>query len=209
MLLAATLAVAGCAGAPPRASSATSAPHATANAVRSIEGTAPVGELPAAVPTGGEATDHAQTGSVARVVLGARRERVAELYQQYVRALASRDLDALRLLFDDPVLDIEGGDSRTRESMLRHLEAFVNQNDPAQFVQALNATRPAVRSVADLRRLGRSLPAAMRADDWLVEGPGRQFAAMPMSIPLPRALLVRWVGDAPLIVGVSLPRQPR
>jgi hypothetical protein len=43
----------------------------------------------------------------------------------------------------------------------------------------------------------------MRADDWYVEAP-RQI---PPGLPLPRELVIRWVGDSPVIAGVSRARR--
>lgn len=165
-----------------------------------------VGDLPAAVPVGAESSDRGQTGTLARVVLGARRERVAEIYQRYLRALAARDSEGLRVLFDRVVLlDLEGTEFRPREDVVHSIEAMSLRVDVNQLAAQLAALRPTVRSSGDLRRAARVPPRAMLSEDWLIDGPARPSGPMAL---VPRAMLIRWFGDEPLIVAISLASRP-
>ena len=164
------------------------------------------GDLPAAVPVSAETSDRAQTGSLARVVLGARRERVTEIHQRYLRALAARDAEGLRVLFDRVVLlDLEGNEFRPREDVVHSIEAMSLRVDVTQLGAQLATLRPIVRSAGDLRRAGRVAPRAMQQEDWLIDGPARPMGPLML---VPRAMLIRWVADEPVIVAISLGARP-
>jgi hypothetical protein len=193
--------LAGCGAAAPASVPAT----ATAT-VRSLPSGA-AGDLPPAIPTAGELTDRGQTGALARVALGARRARVAEVYLRYLQALAAQDVAALRALLDDPLVDPDGVETRSREEVIQLHQNFVLRHDLAQLASTLGGIRPAVRSVGDLRRAGRAPPRAMRPDDWLIEGPARGAVGASLPGSLPRTVLVRWIGDEPKIAGLGLSRR--
>jgi hypothetical protein len=164
-------------------------------------------DLPAALPWNAP-TDRGHTGAPMRAARSARRERVTELFRRYIDSLVERDESRLRAVFDDPIVDLDGSDTQSREAALRYLSQWASQSDPSQLA-AVSAIEPVVRSVAELRRAGRTPPTVMRPDDWLVETFPRPAGAFSLGGPLPRALLVRWVGDEPLVVGIAMPRQLR
>jgi hypothetical protein len=169
----------------------------------------PVGELPAAVPPETLPTDHAQTGSVARVVLGARRGRVVALYRAYLRAIATRDVDALAELFDDVVVDLEGLETRSRLAVVQEHERVIAQADLSQLMAMVESAPVTVRSLADYRRaasVGEPPPPAMQPGDWVVIAPATLGHGAVAGLVLPRRMLVRWVGNEPRIVGVSRTR---
>lgn len=163
----------------------------------------PVGELPTALPANAEPTDHAPTGTTARVVLGARRQQVRDLYERYIQALVDRDTEVLREQFDPTVIDLERGRIRSREEVVAEHERIIAQLDASQLLSATRGARVLVRSAAQLLRSRDPLPATLRSvlrpGDWLIDRPAAERAVVPS---LPRRLLVRWVANAPRIVGI-------
>ncbi len=165
------------------------------------------GALPSATPR--EATsDHAETGAPARVVLGARRERAGELFARFIRAMARRDVAGLTAMMDTSVYDLERAETLPREALAAEIETVLSRFDPSQLL-ALAGGRLVVRSSAEMRRLGRSYRFSTERDDWFVES---SFRGGPINMagPLvPRTVMVRFLGDDPVIEGLSLPLRNR
>jgi hypothetical protein len=158
----------------------------------------PAGDLAPAVPPTTDNGDRGETGQLARVVLGGRRQRVTDLFFRYVHAVASRDLASVAPLFDATVFNLaDASESWTREQIIAQHERLFGIADTTSLLEAIPRMRPTIESAADLRHVGRPLPSGMRADDWLIESP----LQVPPTIPLPHRYLVRFIGDSPVIVG--------
>lgn len=198
--LLALLLIGGCAAGP-------NAGRAPRRAVPPVE----VGELPAAAPVKGPPSDRGQTGRAMRVVLGARRERVAELFRSYLRALGTRDPEALARLFDEVVVDLDGTAVTARADVLSAHERLMAQGDLSALLTVADTVTVSVRSTANFRAnvATERPPAAMRPGDWIIDTPAGLGHGVLMGLSLPRRFLVRWNGSEPVIVGLARMRAPR
>jgi hypothetical protein len=88
---------------------------------------APPSDLPPAVPPADAIGDHAETGTPARVVLGARRDRANEAFLQFMRAIGRRDLTAFGTMLDVTVYDIDSGETYPRETWIADLDAMLSR----------------------------------------------------------------------------------
>jgi hypothetical protein len=165
-------------------------------------GDAPGGDLPAAEPESEGAADRAETGSTARIILGARRQRSVEAFQRFQRAVARRDIAAIASMLDASVYSIDSGESLPREAAVAEIEALLARADPNLLAAQIAAFRPVARSAAEYRRVGRSTRVAITPDDWFVEPTQRVVGRGGMSPPV-NTVMVRFVGDEPVIAGFA------
>jgi hypothetical protein len=193
------------------ASGCASAQNAT---VRSQGESVPAGDLPAGVPGATSATSRGETGVLSRVVLGARRERVVDLYRQYLRAVMARDLEAMRPLFHEYVqVQLHRGEPsiESRENVLRAHENMFSDRDLPTLEHAANNVVSLVHSAQEAQRsppmgfAGMSL----NREEWVLTGPamGSSRGRSMVEQHVPRFFIVRWEGDSPVIVRIQWPLQ--
>jgi hypothetical protein len=161
----------------------------------------PPGDLPPAVPPSDAMGDHAETGTPARVVLGARRDRANEAFLQFMRAIGRRDLAALGTMLDATVYDLDSGETYPRETWISDLDAMLSRVYPSQVLAAVPTMRVVVRSAAEMRRQGRTFRFNVGSDDWFVESALRVASPTLATAQLPRVVMVRFLGDEPVIEG--------
>ncbi len=165
------------------------------------------GDLEAGEPPTTGASNSAETGTPARIVLGARRERAAATFARFYEAIARRDVMSMTQMLDAAVYDLDGGDIVPRETVARDIDEATGRIDPVQLRAALTGVRPTVRSSGEARRLGRVQRVPMTPDDWVVDWPIRG-GSIGVGVALPvRSMMVRFVGDDAVVAGVTLGRR--
>jgi hypothetical protein len=164
------------------------------------------GELESAAPIAVGA-GRASTESSARVVLGARRERVRELVDGYLRAVLDGSVAGVTEVFADGVGSIDSNVRyRSATEITEHHRSVMNNYDLAYLRLQLEQSErgPTVRSAAEFRRQWPTGSAAVQQGDWVVELPfvtGAPYASVARYLPF--RMVVRFVGAGPKIVAIS------
>jgi hypothetical protein len=164
------------------------------------------GELEPATP-GASSVSRANTESSATVALGARRERVRDAVDHYLRAILDQDVERAMTVFADNTVTIEvNSPYHSIERMTAHHSAMLSGSYDLAFLRLELEREGSVvlRSHAEFRRAYPSGFVAVQPGDWVAELPFVLRAPYSsVARYLPRMMVFRFVGATVKVVAVS------